>query len=132
MGEQDPSYHPAVEKIMETDGPNIGRVKDLDVAQSLAKDEDTARYGHGTERSYLYNTNEESKIEVKGEAFRNPEKYTQSGELRDVDTDAIGDSYDKLQRDAERVHKYNEAVRTKKLDDARNKVTELGNEKLSA
>lgn len=36
MLEQDSQYHPAVEKLMETSGPNIGRIKNKDLAHREA------------------------------------------------------------------------------------------------
>lgn len=43
MPEQDPSYHPAVEKIMETYGPDVGRIKDEAAAARLGDLENSLR-----------------------------------------------------------------------------------------
>lgn len=43
MLEQDSQYHPAVEKLMETSGPNIGRIKNKDLAHREANSENSLR-----------------------------------------------------------------------------------------
>jgi len=43
MPEQEHEYHPAVEDVMETSGPDIGRIKDINVARKVAGDENFLR-----------------------------------------------------------------------------------------
>jgi|GEM_PF-4135288 len=43
MAEQEPHFHPAVEEIMETSGPDIGRVKDTATARMTARREAMVR-----------------------------------------------------------------------------------------
>lgn len=66
MPEQDPQYHPAVESVMETSGPDVGRIKYIPAAQDVAGFEDKVR------------------------AFRTNPEVTQTGADNVLVTDHIG------------------------------------------
>lgn len=86
MPEQESQYHPAVEKIVVTSGPDIGRIKDEEAALSIAISENydknivsilgdkAERSGqNGTDALIERNVEHETEVAIAREAATNPQ-----------------------------------------------------------
>ena len=113
MGEQDPTYHPSVEKLVETSGVDIGRVKDMATAEYLASQE--KRYHDGgimvkdSDGKLVNPTQEEINVDV--------DNYLTSAVARDAAIDS--EAMKSMAHDAGLDAKYGVNRGTEKADQQR-------------
>jgi hypothetical protein len=149
MSEEEPKYHPAVEKIMETSGPDIGRVKDVEVAGDLAVTEELLRsspYGEESPERTADVVDRRNKYRVAKEAADTHDLDSMvahvaidhyPGKIMDgrvaaahADTKAAVASYDQLVKDAKVPHLEQENVLLQqKLEKARQTIAESAEDK---
>ena len=152
MSEQAPGeeheFHPAVEDIMHTSGPDIGRVKDVDAAKAMAHVENAMRDQGNSREDYLQDPIEaENKIQV---GIKAAELEMRDGLHRELAREAahspgasfIGDmeknlvedgrkqaaaaveSYDQFQKDTPKIRAEENLRLQTELEEARRKITE--------